>query len=93
MPDAGAGPGDAGPFGPLDPAAARVLARTAAAHPRTRWCVTVTDQDRHAVAHGCARGPRPWAGPGARAERGDQDALDLQGGGFAGHARAGACAR
>ena len=40
----GDAPGDAGPFGPLDPAAARALARTAAAHPQTRWCVTVTDQ-------------------------------------------------
>jgi hypothetical protein len=34
----GDAPGDAGPFGPLDPAAARDLARTAAAHPSTRWC-------------------------------------------------------
>ena len=64
-------PGDAGPFGPLDPAAARDLARTAAAHPRTRWCVTVTDEDGHAVAHGCARGPRPWAGLTPRAGPGD----------------------
>jgi hypothetical protein len=65
-------PGDAGPFGPLDPAAARDFARTAAAHPGTRWCLTLTDEHGHAVAHGCARGPRPWAGlsprdgPGAR---------------------------
>ena len=55
-------PGDAGPFGPLDPAAARDMARAAAAHPGTRWCVTVTDSKGRAVAHGCARGPRPWAG-------------------------------
>jgi hypothetical protein len=68
----GDAPGDAGPFGPLDPAAARNFARTAAAHPGTRWCLTLTDEQGRAVAHGCARGPRPWAGisprdgPGAR---------------------------
>ena len=55
-------PGDAGPFGPLDPAAARDMARAAAAHPDTRWCVTATDSKGRAVAHGCARGPKPWAG-------------------------------
>jgi hypothetical protein len=54
--------GDAGPFGPLDPAAARDMARAAAAHPGTRWCLTVTDSKGRAVAHGCARGPRPWVG-------------------------------
>jgi hypothetical protein len=54
--------GDAGPFGPLDPAAARDMARAAAAHPGTRWCLTVTDSLGRAVAHGCARGPRPWVG-------------------------------
>ena len=60
-------PGDAGPFGPLDPAAARDMARAAAAHPGTRWCVTATDSKGRAVAHGCARGPRPWAGQQPRA--------------------------
>ena len=73
----GNAPGDAGPFGPLDGAAARDLARTAAAHPGTRWCLTVTGPDGRAVAHGCARGPKPWAGqaprdgPGPRAGPGD----------------------
>jgi hypothetical protein len=67
-------PGDAGPFGPLDPAAARDLARTAAAHPRSRWCITVTGQDGQAVAHGCARGPRPWAALTPRAEPGPRTA-------------------
>lgn len=60
-------PGDAGPFGPLDPAAARDMARAAAAHPGTRWCLTVTDAKGRAVAHGCARGPKPWAGQQPRA--------------------------
>ena len=63
----GDSPGDAGPFGPLDGAAARDLARAAAAHPGTRWCLTVTDQEGRAIAHGCARGPRPWAGQTPRA--------------------------
>jgi Domain of unknown function (DUF222) len=72
----GDGPGEAGPFGPLDAAAARDLARMAAAHRATRWCITVTDGQGRAVAHGCAHGPQPWAGqtprdgPGARDEPG-----------------------
>jgi hypothetical protein len=66
-------PGDAGPFGPLDPAAARDMARTAAAHPGTRWCITVTDSRGRAVAHGCARGPKPWAGQQPRAGPGARD--------------------
>ena len=28
-------------------------------HPQTRWCVTLTGPDGTALAHGCARGPRP----------------------------------
>jgi Domain of unknown function (DUF222) len=71
--DLGDTPGDAGPFGPLDPAAARDFARTAAAHPGTRWCLTLTDEDGRAVAHGCARGPRPWAGLSPRDGPGVRD--------------------
>jgi len=41
-----------------DPALARDLARAAAQNPKTTWCVTVTDQDGHAIGHGCAR-PEP----------------------------------
>jgi hypothetical protein len=33
-------------------------ANAAAHNPTTTWCVTVTDQDGHAVGHGCAR-PEP----------------------------------
>ncbi len=49
-------------------AAARKLAAAAARNPKTTWCVTVTDQDGHAIGHGCAR-PEPKshrkrAGPG-----------------------------
>ena len=42
-------------IGLIDPWLARDLARAAAASPKTTWCVTVTDQDGHAVGHGCAR--------------------------------------
>ncbi len=52
----GAGrPGELGGIGPVDPDLARELAAAAARNPRSTWHVTVTDQDGHAVAHGCAR--------------------------------------
>ncbi len=51
-------PGDAHGLGPIDPDLARTLAASAATNPRTTWCVTVTDQDGHPTAHGCARPPR-----------------------------------
>ena len=48
-------PAEIGGIGPVDPALARDLARAATANPATTWCVTVTDQDGHAIGHGCAR--------------------------------------
>ena len=45
-------------IGPVDPDLARDLAHAAACNPKTTWCVTVTDQDGHAIGHGCAR-PEP----------------------------------
>jgi hypothetical protein len=51
-------PGQAGALGPVDPWLARDLVRSAADNPRTTWCVTVTDEDGHAIGHGCAR-PEP----------------------------------
>ena len=51
-------PGEIPGIGPVDPALARDLAAAAARDPRTTWCVTVTDQDGHAIGHGCAR-PEP----------------------------------
>jgi hypothetical protein len=65
-------PGEAAGFGPLDPDLARTMATTAAAHPATVWCLTVTDAHGHPTAHGCARPtrragprqPRSRAGPG-----------------------------
>ncbi|MGD0241550.1 MAG: DUF222 domain-containing protein [Streptosporangiaceae bacterium] len=51
-------PGEMGGLGPVDPWLARDLAYAAARNPRTTWCVTLTDQDGHAVEHGCGR-PEP----------------------------------
>src|SRR6266568_3430355 len=61
-------PGEIAGIGPVDPWLARDLTRAAARNPKTTWCVTVTDQDGHAVGHGCGRpGPKAHgkhAGPG-----------------------------
>src|SRR5689334_11769508 len=61
-------PGELGSLGPVDPWLARDLARAAAANPKSTWCLTVTDGQGHAVAHGCARpeakSRRTRAGPG-----------------------------
>ena len=61
-------PGELGSLGPVDPWLARDLAAAAAHNPKSTWCLTVTDGQGHAVAHGCAR-PEPKkhgkrAGPG-----------------------------
>ena len=49
-------PAEVAAFGPVDAELARELARAAATHPATRWCVTVIGQHGHAIGHGCARG-------------------------------------
>jgi hypothetical protein len=61
-------PGEAAGFGPIDADLARAMATAAATNPATTWCLTVTDQDGHPVAHGCARPTRGrrGAGPGYR---------------------------
>jgi hypothetical protein len=51
-------PGELGGIGPIDPWLARNLAGAAVRNPKTTWCVTVTDEQGHAVEHGCAR-PAP----------------------------------
>jgi hypothetical protein len=59
-------PGDIPGTGPTDADTCRDLAGTLAANPATRWCITLTDPDGRAVAHGCARaGPGP-PGPDRR---------------------------
>ncbi len=61
-------------LGPVDP----WLARTAAASPRTTWCVTVTEhQHGHAIGHGCARpGPKNRQERANRQKRGPPDGPD-----------------
>jgi Domain of unknown function (DUF222) len=51
-------PGEAHRLGALDPALARQMIAAAARHPRSTWCITVTDDHGHAIAHGCARPAR-----------------------------------
>jgi len=51
-------PGEIPGIGPIDPALARDLADAAARDAKTTWCVTVTDDQGHAIGHGCAR-PEP----------------------------------
>jgi hypothetical protein len=52
-------PGEIPGLGPVDPWLARDLARAAAQNPKTTWCATVTDEQGHAIGHGCARpGPK-----------------------------------
>jgi hypothetical protein len=78
-------PGEVAGFGPLDAADSQALAAALAREPATKWCVTVTDSNGRAVAHGCARagptrptaksagpteGPAPFEGPATREGRG-----------------------
>ena len=63
-------------LGPVDPWLARDLARASAASPKTTWCLTVTDDQGHAIGHGCARPePRkhPKRGPSAQGPPGGHD--------------------
>src|SRR5579863_8151087 len=72
-------PGEIPGIGPIDPALARDLARSAARNPRTTWCVTVTDQDGHAIGHGCGRpepAHRPSADPPRRRQAGSPSGHD-----------------
>jgi hypothetical protein len=63
-------PGDAHGLGPIDPVLARTLATAATTNPRTTWCVTVTDQNGHPTAHGCADPARPArSSPGSGGNR------------------------
>jgi hypothetical protein len=48
-------PGEGHGLGPLDPALTRHLAAAAARNPHSRWCITITDQNGHAIGHGCAK--------------------------------------
>jgi Domain of unknown function (DUF222) len=48
-------PGEARSLGTLDPGIARRLAEAAARHPDSKFCVTITDSDGHAIGHGCCK--------------------------------------
>jgi hypothetical protein len=52
-------PGTVAGFGPVDPVLARELGAMAAAHPESRFCVTVTGADGQAIGHGCMPGRPP----------------------------------
>ncbi len=62
-------PGEAGGWGLTGHDDTRRLLQAAAAHPRTRWCVTPLAPDGTAVAHGCARGTHAWIPPSADGQR------------------------
>jgi len=72
-------PGEIPGIGPIDPGLARDLVTAAARNPRTTWCVTVTDQDGHAIGHGCAR-PGPKNAATDRAKPGTPGGPDPPGG-------------
>ena len=59
-------PGHVAGFGPIDPALARELTIRAAAHPASRFCLTITGPDGRAIGHGCVPGrpPDPTTQPG-----------------------------
>jgi Domain of unknown function (DUF222) len=48
-------PGEARGLGALDPDLARKLAEAAARNPHSKFCVTILDDERHAIAHGCGK--------------------------------------
>jgi Domain of unknown function (DUF222) len=62
-------PGEVAGFGPVDATDCPDLAKAMAQHPRTRWCLTVTDRTGRPVAHGCTRPRRgpPAGDPGSQA--------------------------
>jgi hypothetical protein len=65
-----AAPGEAAGYGPLGAADSQGLARQLAAHPATRWCLTLTRENGAAAGHGCARpgASGPPTGPAAGSE-------------------------
>ena len=61
-------PGEVPGFGPLDATDSRTLASLLGRNPASQWCVTLTDQSGHPVAHACApHSPRPRPGLDTRA--------------------------
>jgi hypothetical protein len=56
----GTGPAQAASWGLLDHVETGSVVTAASRHPRTRWCVTLTNESGEAIAHACARGQHPW---------------------------------
>jgi Domain of unknown function (DUF222) len=56
-------PAQAGTLGLLDAEETRDFVAAASRHPRTRWSITLIDENGHAIAHGRARGQHPWEPP------------------------------
>ena len=60
-------PGEIPGIGPIDPALAATWPAPPPSNPKTTWCVTVTDEQGHAIGHGCARPePRNHDRPGTK---------------------------
>jgi hypothetical protein len=53
-------PGTVAGFGSVDGPLARDLLTAAAAHPASRFCLTLTGKDGQAIGHGCLPGSRSW---------------------------------
>jgi hypothetical protein len=47
--------GEARSLGTLDPGLARRIAQAAARHPDSKFCLTIIDQEGHAIGHGCCK--------------------------------------
>jgi hypothetical protein len=52
-------PAQAGAWGLLDHEETRAIVAAASRHPKTRWCVTLTNGKGEAIAHACSRGQHP----------------------------------
>lgn len=63
-------PGEAWGLGALDPALVRRLAEAAARSPHSQFCVTITDEQGHAIGHGCCK---PARATGRRTGRGTRN--------------------
>jgi len=63
-------PGEAHGLGALDPALVRDLTATGARHPRSEFCVTVVDEQGHAIGHGCCKPTRGKAAKGSAVDPG-----------------------
>ena len=55
-------PGEAAGYGHLDAAASCDLAAAITTSPHSRWCLTITSPDGHAIGHACARKGHPPPG-------------------------------